>query len=207
LRAAKSRFEQAEVDARCEFAVFEASKERETEREIAQLQNQRQHELRLADLEQQGVQGEMDHLHKRHQQRMNEHADVQRSRIAAIEHDFDSEKSAMVRESESEEAIALKDGRIGDLTAVITECESKKNGRDPIHEDTEQIARLEDFVRERREAVGHMAKDYCFYEGAKLDPDVMFDRIASGQTPIRFDSRKRRRFLEVTVGSASGRTV
>jgi hypothetical protein len=71
---------------------------------------------------------------------MNEHADVQRSRIGAMEHDFDSKRSAMVRESESEEAIALKDGFIGDLTALITECESKMNGRDPIREDTEQIA-------------------------------------------------------------------
>jgi hypothetical protein len=91
-------------------------------------------------------------------------------------------------ESESEEAIALKDGFIGDLTALITECESKMNDRDPIHEDTEQIARLEDFVWERREAVGHMAKSYRFYEGVMLDPDVMFDRIASGQTPARSDS-------------------
>jgi hypothetical protein len=31
LRAAKSRFEQAQIDAQCEFAVFEASNERETE--------------------------------------------------------------------------------------------------------------------------------------------------------------------------------
>jgi hypothetical protein len=61
----------------------------------------------------------MENLHKRHQQQMNKHADVQRSRIGAMEHDFDSERSAVGRESE--EAIVKKDGLIGDLMASIAE--------------------------------------------------------------------------------------
>jgi hypothetical protein len=51
LDAVKSRLEQAKIDTQCEVATFEASKDRETEREIAQLQNQRQHALQRAEIE------------------------------------------------------------------------------------------------------------------------------------------------------------
>jgi hypothetical protein len=60
--------------------------------------------------------------------------------------------------------------------------------RGALPEDVEHIARLEELLRERREAVEHLENDYRSYENAMMDCETVFARLASGQGVARPES-------------------
>jgi hypothetical protein len=195
LHEAKQKLEQAQIDAQYEIAAFEAAKERE----VAQIENRQSHEVELLAIQLQEVQAETEKMRERHQQRMSELGELQRTRADAIEHEFESQKTKL--ENANNELIAQKEKRISELMASIRDCEAEMKGCGALPEDTDHIARLEEIVSERREAIEQLTNEYRMYEKAMLDNEASFNRLASDAASGRSDG------AASLLGSVGGRRL
>jgi hypothetical protein len=182
LHELKQKLEQAQINAQYEISAFEASKERE----LLQTENRQRHEIELCNIELQGIQSATESLRERHQRRMSELVELQRTRMDALELEFASEKTKI--ENVSQDLITQKEKLIFELKVAIKDSEAEMKGRGPLPEDTEHIARLEEIATERREAVERLASEYRMYETAMIDSEASFNRFVADQNIGRSDS-------------------
>jgi DNA repair exonuclease SbcCD ATPase subunit len=111
---------------------------------------------------------------------MRELGDLQRNRLLAQEQEFEAERNKL--EAASQALITSKSAIIEELKGEVrqTEIELRRRGARP--EDAEHLARLEEIIAERQDALESLSADYRKYEAAMIETETCFNRLAAGHT-------------------------